>query len=160
MELAATLTLNCTRWGNRLKLVLSLIFIGGEYSFWSLKKACNPMAKVTASLPASWVTLIPNNFPLTIVRRCGQQQSLQPKPGMEQTKMGERQTGALREAAHLTVLQVVFPRHPVVTEMMNWVHQLSVPGKSMMTVTPEDILVFLVQQWLPNCTGCTYEHQA
>lgn len=44
-------------------------------------------------------------------------------------------------------------RHSVVTELMDWIHQLSLPGKSMKTVTPEDILVFLVQQWLPNHAG-------
>lgn len=44
-------------------------------------------------------------------------------------------------------------RHAAVTELMSWVHKLNMPTKSMQTVIPEDILVFLVQQWLPNHAG-------
>ena len=40
-------------------------------------------------------------------------------------------------------------RHIAVTELTNWLQQLNLPDKSMQTVTPEDILVFLVQQ--PIC---------
>ena len=44
-------------------------------------------------------------------------------------------------------------RHAVVTELTSWLQQLNMPTKSMQTVMPEDILVFLVQQWLPNHAG-------
>ncbi|DBB00168.1 hypothetical protein WJX77_004444 [Trebouxia sp. C0004] len=46
-------------------------------------------------------------------------------------------------------------RHAVVTELKSWLQQLNMPNKSMQiwTVMPEDILVFLVQQWLPNHAG-------
>ena len=44
-------------------------------------------------------------------------------------------------------------RHIAVTELTNWLQQLNLPDKSMQTVMPEDILVFLVQQWLPNHAG-------
>jgi len=44
-------------------------------------------------------------------------------------------------------------RHVAVTELTSWLKQLNLPNKSMQTAMPEDILVFLGQQWLPNHAG-------
>ena len=44
-------------------------------------------------------------------------------------------------------------RHAVATELTSWLQQLNMPDRSMHTVMPEDILVFLVQQRLPNHAG-------
>ena len=60
------------------------------------------------------------------------------------------------KAAHLYVcfledlLELLQESITVATELISWLQQLNMANKSMQTVMPEDILVFLVQQWLPN----------
>ncbi len=44
-------------------------------------------------------------------------------------------------------------RHAVATELISWLQQLNMANRSMQTIMPEDTLVFLVQQWLPNHAG-------
>lgn len=43
--------------------------------------------------------------------------------------------------------------HSAVTELINWLHHLNIADSSMKTVTPEDMLVFVVQHGSPIMLG-------
>ena len=80
-----------------------------------------------------------------------------PSPTMSQQLSLHHYTAGLQTAAGVQQKAVKAStnkaRHAAVTELISWLHRLNMPTKSMQTVVSEDILVFLVQQWLPNHAG-------
>lgn len=80
-----------------------------------------------------------------------------PSPTMCQQASLQHYTAGLQTAAAVQQKAVKAStnksRHAIVTELISWLQQLNMANKSMQTVMPEDILVFLVQQWLPNHAG-------